>query len=80
MIYALIALSYLIGGLRLLFSSKFKYTVFLSMGFILLGIHYILKSITIVDSLVEIVFSVPLLIAAFLFMMAPIIFIKGDKK
>lgn len=80
MIYALISLSYIIGGLFLLRSSKLKYKIYLSTGFILLGIYYVLKTSLLQIATVQLVFMTPLVLAVILFVISPALFLKEGGK
>lgn len=80
MIYILISIAYIIGGFKYMFESRKKYNIYLSVGFIILGIYYLLKNFFISNLVVDIVFNVPLVLAAIMLMASPISFLKEGKK
>lgn len=80
MINQIISFVYIVGGLKLLFESRKKHNIYLSLGFILLGVQYLLNIFIIEDALITLILNTPRILGSFCLMMSPFIYLRGDTK
>ena len=80
MINQIISLAYFIGGFKLLFETRKRYNIYMSVGFILYGIHFLLRIFTIEDTIIDFFFNIPHVLGSLCMMMSPLYFLKEGLK
>jgi len=76
----IISLFYFIGGFKILFSSNQKFRIYLSIGFILHGVQFLLNEFIVQTGIVELFFNIPRVLGSACLMLSPLIYLRGKVK